>query len=216
MIPERQLLDFFNEFNELYFNSKLPVPRSFEFNFVKSYLGQFHASGKYKNGGTFKIRFSTAWVMDEHISKCVLIHEMIHLWQWVNNYNDKHGRSFKYKADSINYQTNNKYNIACYIDTKNIECLKQYNKKDKPITLMTYEKDGYNGIIFVAICSDKSISKFKKWFATRDNIKNVCFYKAKKLKKYDQYYKSVKLVHGYRHTPQEFNEEIMPTIINQI
>ena len=112
MLNEQQIRGLFDKLNKEFFNNALPQPNRIEFHFVKKYLGQFHYNRLYANHGTCVIRFSTAWQMTDFEVEKVLIHEMIHEWQWTVGHSDHHGAWFKHKANEINRLTNNKYKIA--------------------------------------------------------------------------------------------------------
>ena len=216
MLTELQIRAFFKNFNELYFNNELPYNFGIEFKFVKKYLGQFHWQGRYENSGTCVIRFSTAWQMTDFEIQKVLIHEMIHMWQWVHNYNDHHGRSFKTKAAIINMKTQSKYAIARCTKLENNVCLKDKNKEQFKGYIVTYKNHRYPGIIFVARFTDNSINRIKRWFGLYDkNIYDVKYCIAQG-DIYNTYMKSVKYVHGYKLSASDFKKKIESTIIREV
>ena len=114
MITIRQLQAHFNLFNEKYFNNSLPVV-DIKYCNSKSYVGIFNPN-KNKNG-RFTIKISQYYELPIIEIENTLIHEMIHLWQWVNNYRDVHGSSFIKKMNEINSIGN--HNIAVVADFTN-------------------------------------------------------------------------------------------------
>ena len=216
MLTELQIRSFFKNFNELYFNNELPSNFGIEFKFVKKYLGQFHWKGRYENNGTCVIRFSTAWQMTDFEVQKVLIHEMIHMWQWVHNYNDIHGRSFKDKATIINLKTQSKYAIARCTNIENKVCLKDKNKEQFKGYIVTYKNHCYPGAIFVARLTDNSFKKIKKWFGVYNpSLFDIKYYIAQG-EVYNDYMKSIVRVHGYKYSANEFKKKIESTIIREV
>lgn len=216
MLTELQIRAFFKNFNELYFNNELPYNFSIEFKFVKKYLGQFHWEGRYANNGTCVIRFSTAWQMTDFEMQKVLIHEMIHMWQWVHNYNDHHGRSFKTKAAIINMKTQSKYAIARCTNIENKVCLKDKKKEQFKGYIVTYKNHCYPGAIFVARLTDNSIKKIKKWFGLYNlNLYDIKYCIAQG-EIYNDYVKSIVRVHGYKYSASDFKKKIESTIIREV
>lgn len=216
MLTELQIRAFFKNFNELYFDNELPYNFDIEFKFVKKYLGQFHWEGRYANNGTCVIRFSTAWQMTDFEVQKVLIHEMIHMWQWVHNYNDIHGRSFKEKATIINMKTQSKYAIARCTDIENRVCLKDMNKEQFKGYIVTYKNHCSPGVIFVGRLTNSSFKRIKKWFGVyNSNIFDIKYYIAQG-DIYNDYMKSVKCVHGYKYSASDFKKKIESTIIRGV
>lgn len=209
-----QIISIYNNFNQLYFNNELPLPSKVEFKFVKKFLGQFSWNGTYKNGGTCILRMSTAYHLTDFEIEKVVIHEMIHAWQWVHGYRDAHGRTFKLKATLINSKTNHKYSIARCTSIENSVSIKDENKCYKGL-IMTYNDTRHPGKNMVAICTEKSIVYFRTWFTTKSEIYNVKYYRVSG-EYYNDKRKSIKVVHGYTYTDKEFNEKIVPTIISEV
>jgi hypothetical protein len=209
MVTEARVREIFDTFNKLYFNNELPQPNKIEFRFVKRYLGQFHWSGNYKSLYASSIlRISTAYTMTDFEIEKVIIHEMIHSWQWVTGHCDHHGKYFKMKAAEINAKTNNKYKIARQTELVNSECLKDINKTFNGIAIV-YVKTN-DTVKYAAFCSKRSLRTFKKWMPTSSQVAEVHFYEAKG----DNllvYRKSVKRIHGYRLT-----QSIQNTFIREI
>lgn len=204
MLTEQQIRAIFDNLNRLYFNNALPQPRYVEFHFVKKYLGQFHWTGKYRsldgtiNPGAYSIlRISTAWDMTDFELEKVIIHEMIHSWQWTVGHCDGHGTWFKHKALEINLKTDYKYKIARLTSLENNRCLKGgYLKKDFEGVMVVYRTAKNYDKKYVAIIPNASLTKIRSWFPKHPNIAYCQFYRAK-----GEYLnwmkKSVKTVHGY-------------------
>lgn len=213
MTPE-QIISIYKNFNKLYFDNELPLPNEVQFKCVKKFLGQFSWKGTYKNGGTCILRMSTAYHFTDFEIEKVIIHEMIHVWQWVHGYRDAHGRTFKLKATLINHKTNHKYSIARCTNIENPVSIKDENKCYKGL-IMTYKDKRHPGKNMVAICTEKSIKYFNTWFTTKPEIYNVKYYKVSS-EFYNDKRKSIKVVHGYSYTDKEFSEKIIPTIISEV
>ena len=105
----------------------------------------------------------------------VLIHEMIHEWQWTVGHSDHHGTWFKLKANEINCLTNNKYNISRVTILENNTCLKDSKKKFSG-GLIIYTHKSRPGVTFDAICPSTSLEHIKSWFPKNKNITSSEFY----------------------------------------
>lgn len=215
MLSIQQIENLFNVFNELYFENKLVKPVSFEYKFKKSFLGQFSWKGKYRNNGYSVIYISSAWEMTDFEIEKVLIHEMVHAWQWVNGLeNDGHGRYFKMKARQINYATNFKYDINRVTNIENHVSLKDKNKTYKGAVIV-YDHMLYPDKKLVAICPLKSTWSFKIGFKNHSKIKNMKVYYAEG-DVYNNFHKSVQRLNGYHYSQEEFDKLITPTLIREI
>lgn len=213
MLTESQIRNIFAYLNHTYFKGELPQPNKISFRFVKKYLGMFHWKGNYSlhsHSGVCEIKFSTAYNMTDFEVEKVLIHEMIHEWQWVKGYHDHHGYSFKMKAREINALTNNKYNIARQTSLEDNTCLKDVRKGAFKGIVITYYSRRSPGERYCAVCSRRSAKRIKSWFPTHTGISNVHFYEATG-KVLNTIQKSVKRVHGYPVT-----KEIEQTFIREI
>jgi hypothetical protein len=209
-----QIISIYKNFNHLYFNNELPLPNEVQFKCAKKFLGQFSWDGAYKKGGTCTLRMSTAYHLTDLEIEKVIIHEMIHVWQWVHDYRDAHGRTFKLKASIINNKTNYKYSIARCTKLENPVSIKDENKCYKGL-IMTYNDTRHPGKSMVALCTEKSIEYFRTWFTTKSEIYNVKYYKVSS-DYYNDKRKSIKVVSGYPYTDKEFEENIIPTIISEV
>ena len=101
----------FKEFNKLYFNNELPTPQ-FKIGRGTTRLGYFQSRRHSHFHTTLIISISQYnGLRTQKDINHTLIHEMIHLWQFVNGYTDSHGTSFKRKAETIRVESNGLYNI---------------------------------------------------------------------------------------------------------
>jgi hypothetical protein len=215
MLSIQQIENLFNEFNKLYFENQLVKPRSFEYTFKKSFLGQFSWHGKYKLNGYSVIYISSAWEMSDFEIEKVLIHEMVHAWQWVNGLeSDGHGRYFKMKARQINHVTNFKYDIGRITNIESQVSLKDKNKTYKGAVII-YDNLLYPGKKFVAICPLKSAHSFKDGFKNHSRVKNLKVYYGEG-KVYNNMHKSVQRLNGYYYSQEEFNKLFASTLIREI
>lgn len=214
MLNEQQIRGLFDKLNKEFFNNALPQPNAIEFHYVKKYLGQFHWNGRYNNRGTCVIRFSTAWEMTDFEVEKVLIHEMIHEWQWTVGHSDHHGVWFKHKANEINRLTNNKYKIARLTSLENNTCLKE-TRKSFTGGLIIYNTYSHPGVTFGAICPLDSFHSIQEWFPKHKNIYDAEFYmfSGDGLKSWKR---SVKRVHGYPIEKEEFKSKYANSIIRKI
>lgn len=91
------------KFNALYFNNILPPV-----NDKKRIIFEAVSTKKIKALGIayptkpYKIKMNFRYDLPEIEWKNVLLHEMIHIWQFVMEYKDAHGSTFKRKAKTIN------------------------------------------------------------------------------------------------------------------
>lgn len=203
-MTEQQIRAKFQEFNDLYFEGMLPQPKTIEFKFVKKYLGQFHWSSCYRflngelNPNAYSVlRISTAWQMTDFELEKVIIHEMIHSWQWVVGHCDNHGKYFKMKALEINTKTNYKYKISRMTAIENNTCLKSVCGKAEKCGVILYSKGSEK---YIAVCSINSVNKIKAWFPNCYGVQNCKFYivDTKKSSIFNHMIKSISRVHGYK------------------
>lgn len=195
----------FNELNTVYFENQLPTPQKIEFRNVKTYLGQFKSCF---NSKYYQLHFSSAYEMTDFELEKVLIHEMIHVWQWFNKKQIDHGKTFKNKAREINIITNNKYEIARCTNIEKSQCIKETKTFDG--FLIRYKKHSLGEKELFAVCSNKYLNSFK-WIFFKNDIYDIsCF--AVKGDFYNDFKKSEKILHGYFIT-DEYLKQIKDTII---
>lgn len=195
----------FNELNTVYFENQLPTPQRIEFRNVKTYLGQFRS---HFNSKCYRLQFSSAYEMTDFELEKVLIHEMIHVWQWFNKKQVDHGKTFKNKAREINIITNNKYEIARCTNIEKSQCIKETKTFDG--FLIRYKKRSLGEKELFAVCSNKCLNSFK-WIFLKNDIYDIsCF--AVNGDFYNDFKKSVKILHGYFIT-DEYLKQINNTIL---
>lgn len=207
MLTVDELKMLFNKLNSEYFFGVLSMPK-FEYKFVKRYLGQFSIVG------IPTISISSAWKMTDFDIECVLIHEMIHAWQWHTGNKLCHGASFKNKAKEINLKTNYKYNIARCTKISESCCLKKGYKHKTGIrnVIITYSQKNRPEYIMVAKLCNTSVEKILNWLPKKSTISNI-----------EKYYgygsifgkmtASRKNVHGYPFKKEKFEQDIKPYLI---
>lgn len=217
MLNEQQIRGLFDKLNKEFFNNALPQPDAIEFRYVKKYLGQFQSTGLYGKYGTCVIRFSTAWELTDFEVEKVLIHEMIHEWQWTVGHSDHHGTWFKLKANEINCITNNKYNISRVTTLENNICLKDAKKKFSG-GLIIYTSKSRPGVTFGAICPFTSLEPIKNWFPKHKNVTSSEFYifETNEDNCFPGWIKSVKNINGYIIEKEEFINRYAKSIIRKI
>ena len=196
MRKTKLIIDLFNKLNSEYFSNELPLPRKIVFKKVKSYLGQF----SYKNDFPdehYWLSFSTSYKMTDFELEKVLIHEMVHVWQWFNKKDLGHGVSFKRKASEINLITNNKYNIARCTSIKDNHTI---GNKIFEGFVITYKKYGIFNKELFAVCENEIYLKYlQSWVHNDSHLYDFRCY-AVKGKFYNEFTKSRKRLIGYDKT----------------
>lgn len=94
------LIKKYAQFNEEYFNDELPGDILLELICNGITIG-----GTAFRQNPYRIRINFNFIYkenEEYEFENILIHEMIHIWQFINNYNDSHGKTFKIKMNEIN------------------------------------------------------------------------------------------------------------------
>ena len=205
MVTEAQVRSIFERFNQLYFNNELPQPNKVAFPFVKKYLGEFvwkgyyTVCGEHNNAAQCTLNISSAWNMTYFEIEKVVIHEMVHEWQWVHGFNDHHGKSFRRKAALINHATNNKYAIARQTAIADHVCLKDTKKRAYNGVAIIYTTKRHPGQTYIAVCPMASYWRIKDWFPKATQITSCKFFLAHG-KELNSFKKSVRRVHGYEYT----------------
>lgn len=87
-------------FNALYFNNELPDIDEIKFTAIKRSNVIF--LGKAYNSYPFEIKLNFRYHLVEIEWQNVVLHEMVHIWQYINGYEGGHGKTFKKKAKEIN------------------------------------------------------------------------------------------------------------------
>lgn len=90
------------KFNALYFDNILPPVESTRIVFEITNTKKIKSLGTSYNQKPYKIRINFRYDLPEIEYQDTLIHEMIHIWQYIMGYTDCHGKHFKTKAKEIN------------------------------------------------------------------------------------------------------------------
>lgn len=190
-MTQEVLRDWFNEYNALYFNNELPMPK-FQFSNARSFYGQF-----YSNYGKPWIKMSLHFDRSEHDERQTFIHEMIHEWQWVHHYTDVHGYSFKMKAQEINRKGG--WNIKRCSDGNGAEVVSGMEKGKECATktyLFTWTTDKGKKLFRPARVS--CIDNLKRQTKTNTKFYNdVCLYMVKYTDELKRYREAVSSLGGY-------------------
>lgn len=96
-----QLEKKFAEFNYMYFDGLLPDV-IIKYCNSKGYVGLFSCPKPNSKSTRCTIKITKYYEMPDQAIEETLIHEMIHLWQYINGYYDSHGTSFKDMMSKIN------------------------------------------------------------------------------------------------------------------
>lgn len=171
----------FKRFNSCYFNDALPMV-TIKYCNSNSYMGLFyHKKDKY---GRYVIKINKRYEMSDYATENILIHEMIHLWQAVNNYNDSHGVTFHSKMREINRIGKHKISVKC------IETFKVSDdaiQTAKPSYILIYKgksanyvykftnfdklTEGYNYLVRKTTTSD--CANYKAYLASNEIVMNM-------------------------------------------
>lgn len=157
------------EFNDTYFESRLRMPDRFEIIKSTRILGQFQAKSE---GWCIVriIRMSDYYDRSEHDFKGTLIHEMIHQWQYENHYKVDHRATFKRKAEEINRKGWNISRLTNVTDSV-AEGVKERKKRggNSPVYIFKFTRNGnipafgFAGVNFVKriMTSQKAVNQIK-------------------------------------------------------
>lgn len=130
-----QLETWFDEYNELVFNSDLPKVKITINNF-RSRLGQFY----WGFGRGIGIKISHYWEMDEQQYRNILLHEMCHLFcYWRGWIHEQHGEKWQKIASYASRKTGLEIRRCTSIDSLEPSIYGQMKIKEK---LQKQQKDG--------------------------------------------------------------------------
>lgn len=199
MLTITQIEDLFHHFNARYFNCELPTV-TIKYCNAKGYNGIFNPrKDKY---GRCTIKINRYYDIDDYNVENILIHEMIHLWQYVNNHFDIHGKSFKYMMNIINSQGQHRISI---VDRNRYNTVKRTNKVWYIILFKYY---GQNSIC--KFSSLESMYRFSKKMKTNYyGITDMTMYSASH-EYLDKITTSVRKLHCYHISSHFLNTEILP------
>lgn len=149
-LTTRTLNEWFNEYNNLYFEGKLPKPR-FGVKRCKSYLGKCFPTKK-------TIYMSTFYKRSERGYRETFIHELIHLWNWYQDFcYIGHGKPFKKKAEEINRKGG--WNIARCSAIDNEERQTATAKKVVPVYALVIDTNESKDNLHFSIINSQSYDK---------------------------------------------------------
>ena len=169
----------FKKLNSLYFENSLPMVTIKHCN-SSSYMGLFYRSKDKYNRHIIKI--NKRYEMSDHETENILVHEMIHLWQFINGYTDSHGASFNKKMHDINRIGNHKITPTC---AEGFKISSQAIKTIKPSYILVYSgksglkyvykftnadklKEGYRHLLRHSLKAD--IANFKAYSAVNQTV----------------------------------------------
>lgn len=210
---EQQLRNLFSKLNVIYFKNQLPPPNHINLKFVKKYYGQFCIDNPLDWNAGYYLNFSSAFQFTEFEYEKIMIHEMIHVWQYKNNYPLNHRRTFKQKASELNRITNNIYEIDTYTKIENPISLKDLKKPEFEGFIIVYKYPKEPSKIYISKCaSEIALKRFKRWVPNSTKIYDVhCYYVKGKI--YNNFKNSIKYLNGIEFTKDSFEKEIDPTIM---
>lgn len=107
VLTKALMIELYNEINQEFFDNSL-TPPVFILTYGRTTLGSFSVSlGSKKQ----RIGMSKLYAMKRDTFKRVMIHEMIHQWQWVNYRELGHKETFKAKSKEIYEKSGGRYDI---------------------------------------------------------------------------------------------------------
>lgn len=101
------IIELFREGNKEFFNDSLPTPE-FRLTSGRKALGSCSIN---TTTGRMGINISKAFKVTRDEAMETILHEMIHLWEWVTYRTMSHGTYFRAKAKLIQIKSNKRYNI---------------------------------------------------------------------------------------------------------
>lgn len=136
------LQKWYAEFNVMIFNNELPFV-TIDYSRSKTRMGSvtYYWRPSYKRFK--KLSISNVYKFTENEYKHILLHEMIHIWQFVNNIKPNHSYSFIKMMNRVNNITNNHYNVT----TKYFGKLIINETNHKECILVTFRVDGGIGLV---------------------------------------------------------------------
>ena len=131
MMSINQIEKSFNSLNYMYFNGDLPSV-TIKYCNSKSYMGLFCIQ---KNKSHI-IKINKHYNISDNDIEDILVHEMIHLWQYINGYKDWHGYSFIKKMNEINNY--GKHNVSI-TEKRQFEMTNEIKSKMKSQYILVFE-----------------------------------------------------------------------------
>ena len=106
--------DIYNIYNALFFDCILPEPDE-GIIFIVTNSKKIKSLGSSYPTRPYKIRINFRYDLSDIEYENILLHEMIHIWQFLMGYSGGHGKTFKRKAKEFN-----KYGCNVQVSYKNI------------------------------------------------------------------------------------------------
>lgn len=98
---EEWVKERYNVFNLLFFDNILPKPNE-GIIFIVTNSKKIKSLGSAYPTNPYKIRINFRYDLPEIEWEDTLLHEMIHIWEFLMGYSGGHGKTFKRKAKEIN------------------------------------------------------------------------------------------------------------------
>jgi tRNA-specific adenosine deaminase 1 len=158
----------YDKFNRQYFNNELPRI-TLKWGRSKRWGGL--ASGRRGPSGDIlpvKITISDFLSMDEERFLGIMLHEMIHIWQWVNGHADHHGAFFKAKRQELSGKA--PFTIPVSEDITGMQVSDEVATKAMVVIFMEFAsgKDGF--LIYTAQMYQRLRTKLQAYFERYINM----------------------------------------------
>lgn len=212
-LTEVILNEMFHQFNKEFFNDTLTKPK-FRLRCLKKALGYCRQEiYSFKTLYTIDISSFHSYNNQMEIAK-VLLHEMIHLWQYQNNLMDRenngHGYYFHFYVNKIKEISNGKYNID---DVAKLKVNVNNNSKSL-FHVITFEDTRYNDKTFMLVSTYDKLKTFFERLNNREYILNIKINQSRN-QAFGVFTKSNKIAHYYSYENEVFEERFKP-LLNEI
>lgn len=167
MITTSLLRIWHNELNNNFFHGELSTP-SFQLTNNVNQLGQFR--GRYN-----LIKITTHYNITDSQYREILIHEMVHQWQWETYHKVDHGYTFRMKANELNCQG---WHVSRLTSIGNVS-VNEGKEKAKDLANFTYlfVWTTNKGMKLFRHARPTCVDKLKRLTHTSDFYNNVELYK---------------------------------------
>ena len=192
---------WYDYYNKIYFNNKLPIDINIEYSSRKSAIGDWSHSRR-------RLRITNQYILSERQYQEVLIHEMIHTYQTcVLGIKGSHNYTFKKKMYEINI--NGGWNVQTKFPYK-VEPLIKKEITTEWVVLIIENNERKCVVKTTEPYMYRELKKYRRWF---DNIK---VYRAKG-RIFDMMRKNnVNSTKYYPFNLNEFKTRIEPYLLNEI
>lgn len=200
---EKFLTEKFNEFNNTYFEGKLPMAKF-------GYLHSTRVLGICYENNIIKMTLNRP-EMTKHDFEEVLIHEMVHAWQnYMGYWDDGHRRSFVWKAQEINSKSNGYFHIARCANLENGQSDTIIHRDTDYVKILVCRKENDKTIYVGRVVDEK---KFERWLG-KYYVDIKCYEGSGE--GLGIFIKSFKVFHYKTMTEELFNDKVKPYLNNQI